>query len=342
MHMARKLLGLALAAFIATLAWADEIALNPRHPDRYVVVPGDTLWDISKRFLRDPWLWPEVWQVNPQIENPHLIYPGDVITLVYVNGKPQLKVQRGPATVKLSPKARPERIDKAIPTIPLDAIRQFLTRPLVVGKKDLEKAAYVLSSPERRIVVGAGDRIYARGLASDGPGRYSVFRPGDEFVDPETGESLGWEAIYAGEARMERFGDPATLHLVETTREITPGYRLLPVGEEEVHINFLPHGPKDEIHGQILSVLGGVSQIGQYQVVVINRGTRENMEVGHVLRVRQAGETMRDPFSKNEKVRLPDEDAGLMMVFRTFEKVSYGLIMEATRPIHVGDIVTNP
>jgi len=191
--------------------------------------------------------------------------------------------------------------------------------------------------------MGAGDRIYARGLASDCLGRYSIFIPGEEFVDPDTGESLGWEAVYAGEARVERFGDPATLKLVETAREINPGDRLLPVGEEEVHINFLPHGPRDKVKGRIISVLGGVSQIGQYQIVVINRGTRENMEVGHVLRVRQAGETIRDPFAnRNETVRLPDEDAGLMMVFRTFEKVSYGLIMEATRPIHVGDIVTNP
>ncbi|WJW75620.1 LysM peptidoglycan-binding domain-containing protein [Thiohalobacter sp. IOR34] len=341
--MARKLFGFILAACFTVLSWADEIALNPDHPERYVVVPGDTLWDISARFLRDPWLWPEVWYANPQIENPHLIYPGDVIRLVYVDGRPQLRVERGRPTVKLSPHARVTRIDQAIPTIPIDAIRQFLTQPLVVSEETLKAAPYVLDSPDEHIVTGAGDRIYVRGISSNAYGRYNLFRPGEPFTDPETGELLGHEAVYVGDARVQRFGDPATLTLTRTSREVNIGDRLMPVEEDEIHLSFLPHPPQPGLRGQIISVLDGVSQIGQYQVVVINRGKREGMEVGHVLRVMQAGETIRDRIAGGkEKVRLPDEEAGLMLVFRTFDKVSFGLIMEATRPIHVLDIVTTP
>ena len=342
--MANKFLGLVFASLLAAPALADDITLNPNHPDSYVVVKGDTLWDISGRFLREPWLWPEVWHVNPQIANPHLIYPGDVITLVYVDGKPQLRVKRGQQTVKLSPTAREERLDRAIPTIPIDAIKQFLTQPLVVGEGELEAAPYVVESADEHLVAGAGNRIYVRGITDTTAGRYNLYKPGDELIDPDTQEMLGIQAIYLGESTVQKMGDPATLVLERTTREVGIGDRLKPISQEEIHASFLPHPPAADIKGRILAVLDGVSQIGSYQVVAISRGTREGMEVGHVLRVQQAGQEVKDKVTEtpNDKVTLPDEDAGLVMLFRTFEKVSYGLVMEATRPIHVLDYVTTP
>jgi len=338
-----KSLALALA-LLATAAYADQVVLKDGHPDRYVVVKGDTLWDISERFLNSPWLWPEVWYVNPQIENPHLIYPGDVINLVYVDGKPQLRVQRGKGTYKLSPQARVERLDEAIPTIPVDAIQQFLTQPLVADEDTLKDAPYVVSSADEHLITGAGDRVYVRGLKSGAGNRYNIFRPGDPYMDPDTGELLGYEALYLGEARLEKFGDPATLKLKRTTREINIGDRLMPMNQEDVHAYFTPHSPEKEIDGTIISVVDGVSQIGQYQVVVLNRGTREGVDVGTVFQIYQTGDIIADQVSEapTDVVKLPDEKAGLLMVFRTFDKVSFGLIMKATSALHVGDRIRTP
>jgi hypothetical protein len=334
-------LGLAL---LATTAYADQVVLKDGHPDRYVVVKGDTLWDISERFLNSPWLWPEVWYVNPQIRNPHLIYPGDVITLTYVDGKPQLRVERGTGTYKLSPTARAERLDRAIPTIPIDAIRQFLTQPLVAEEDTLRTAAYVVSSADEHLIVGAGDRVYVRGISADQGDRYNIFRPGDAYKDPQTGEILGYEALYLGDASAETFADPSTLALIRTTREINIGDRVMPMTQEDVFAYFTPHSADTEIDGTIISVVDGVSQIGQYQVVVLNRGLRENVDVGTVFQIMQAGEVIADQVStaRNATVRLPDEKAGTLMVFRTFDKVSFGLVLQASSALHVGDRVRTP
>jgi len=333
-------------AFLATAAYADQVALKEGHPDRYVVVKGDTLWDISETFLDSPWLWPEIWYVNPQIDNPHLIYPGDVINLVYVDGKPQLRVQRGKGTFKLSPKARAERLDTAIPTIPIDAIQQFLTQPLVADQSTMEDAAYVVSSADEHLIVGAGDRVYVRGLKDDEGDRFHIFRPGDAYLDPASGEVLGYEALYLGDATAQKFGDPATLKLTRTTREINIGDRVMPMTQEDVYAYFTPHSPDEEIEGTIISVVDGVSQIGQYQIVVLNRGTREGVDVGTVFEIYQTGELIVDQIKnkteRNANIKLPDEKAGILMVFRTFDKVSFGLIMKATSALHVGDTVRTP
>jgi hypothetical protein len=332
------------AALLATAAYADQVVLKDGHPDRYTVVKGDTLWDISARFLKSPWLWPEVWYVNPQIENPHLIYPGDIINLVYVNGKPQLRVQRGKGTFKLEPHARIERLDKAIPTIPIDAIHQFLTQPLVADEDTLKSAAYVVSSADEHLITGAGDRVYVRGLKPSEGNRYSIFRPGAPYKDPDTGEILGYEAMYLGDATAQKFGDPSTLKLTRTTREINIGDRVMPMTQEDVYAYFTPHTSKNPIDGTIISVVDGVSQIGQFQVVVLNRGTREGVDVGTVFKIYEAGDTIPDQVTekRGDVVKLPDEEAGVLMVFRTFRKVSFGLIMEASSALHVGDHVRTP
>jgi len=338
----KKLFAMVFALLLAGQLLAADIVLNPEHPDRYVVVRGDTLWDISAMFLRDPWLWPEVWHVNPQIENPHLIYPGDILTLVYVNGKPQLHLSRG--DLKLSPRIRSESLDNAIPTIPLDAIRQFLTRSIVVDENELHSAPYVVQSADEHVISGAGDRVYVRGIKGRDNALFDIFEPGDAYIDPDTGEVLGYAALFIGSGPVQQFGDPATILLTETTQEVRAGYRLRPADNRDPVLHFQPHPTPPDTEGHIISVIGGVTQIGQFNVVAIDLGTREGMETGHVMRIFQQGETIRDRFSDNrrERVKLPDEDAGVVMIFRTFEKVSFGLIMEATRAIHINDYVRTP
>ncbi len=322
----------------------SDVALNPAHPERYVVVKGDTLWDISARFLRDPWLWPEVWYANPEIANPHLIYPGDVISLVYIDGKPRLLLERGAGKKdKLSPRVRAVPLDQAIPTIPTEAIRQFLSRTRVLSAEEIANAAYILRSPNGHILSGAGDRIYARRVPNDAS-QFSVFHPSIEYRDPETQESLGYEALFVADATLERSGNPATLTLLRSDREALVGDRLFPQTEVELDPFFQPRAPDRAIEGRILSVLDGVSQIGQYQVVALNRGTREGLAPGHVLAVYQVGGTILDPVTPepDDSVALPDEQAGLVMVFRSFERVSFALVMRATQAIHVLDKVRNP
>lgn len=326
-----------------TASASSSVALNPAHPDEYTVVKGDTLWDISARFLSKPWLWPEVWYANPQIQNPHLIYPGDVISLVYVNGRPQLRLRRGGGTDKLSPQVRSTPLDSAIPTIPIDAIQQFLNHSRVFSQQDLDAAPYIVESADEHLITGAGDRVYVRRLPSAATSRYSVYRPGQVYRDPDTKEQLGVEGLYIGDANLQRFGDPSTLQLVRTTREAKIGDRLFPVDADEIQRNFMPHAPAD-MHGRIISVVDGVTQIGQHQVVVLNRGARDGLEVGHVLAISQAGARVADKVSgkRGEMVTLPDERAGVLMVFRTFDRVSYALVMSATRAIHVLDKVDTP
>ncbi len=326
-------------------------AFKPDYPDRYVVVKGDTLWDIASRFLKDPWLWPQVWQINPKIRNPHLIYPGDVIVLYYVDGKPYLTLEgvagvvppKGIETVKLSPKVRYESLEKAIDTIPRSAIGPFLYRPRVVSKEEIEDAPYIVSSYEEHLISGTGNRVYAKKVTSDAIVQYGVIRPGEVYRDPDTNEVLGYEVVRVAAARVVRAGDPTTLTLVDAKREVLNGDLLLPSEEGELDFNFVPQPPRGAVNGKIISVFDGVSQIGQYNVVVLNRGKRDGMVPGTVLAIYQAGKKVADPQgSSTSWVTLPDERAGVLMVFRTYEKVSYALVMRATRAIHVYDRVTNP
>ncbi len=343
LKLAGFLLGLIFSVGILA---AEPVVLNPAHPDRYVVVKGDTLWDIAGRFLRDPWRWPEVWHVNPQIENPHLIYPGDTIILTYVDGRPRLRLQRGPGSgvVKLSPRVRSTPLDTAIPVIPMDAIRPFLTRPYVLGQKDLDKAPYVVSFADEHIVAATDNRIYVRAIGTAEHNKYDVVRPGKPYRDADTDEILGYEALLIGSARLERTGDPATLYLLQTDLETQVGDRLLPVVQDTPQRNFAPKAPASDIRGNIIGVLNGVTQIGQHNVVVLDRGAEDGLQVGDVLAIDRRGETIPDPVTPDrfDEVTLPDEKAGTLMVFRTFPRVSFGLVMSATMAIHVLDRVHNP
>jgi len=328
-------------------AAADQIALRANHPDRYVVVKGDTLWDISARFLETPWRWPEVWSFNPQIKNPHLIYPGDVVSLVYdEQGRPMLKVDRGQPTVKLSPKVRATRVDAPISTIPLNAIQQFLGHPQVLSEREINNAAYIVASSDGHLIAGKGDNIYVRGLIAGGDTEFSVIRIGDAYRNEgaKPGDILGYEAIHVADAKVESFGDPSTLRIVDSSREVIVGDRLLPKRAIGFDQTFIPHPPDNPIDGQIIDVVDGVSRIGQYQTVVLNKGESDGIETGHVLAVFQSGNKVRDPRAGagSEVVTLPDIKAGLVMVIRSFELVSYAMVMESDRDMRIYDYVRNP
>ena len=328
-----------------------ESPLRSDHPERYVVQKGDTLWGISGKFLRDPWMWPNIWQANPQVQNPHLIYPGDTIGLIYVDGKPQLRIDRGRPLVKLSPQGRESPIKQAIPVIPSEAIRPFLSKHRIVSKNELEQAPYVVAAVGERVVTGAGDKIYVQGHKSIDHQNFMLVRSGDTYLDPLTKEVLGFEALYVGDTKLQRHGDPATHFIRSTSREVLIGDRVLPAADDSYRDNFVPRAPSKALQGHIIAVMEGVRQIGQHQVVVINRGTRDGLDVGHILAVYQIGKTIVDPVA-NEKskrknkskktVQLPDERAGILMVFRTFEKLSYALVMSATTNMTVMDVVKNP
>jgi len=338
----RHLLLLLLSALLGMPAFADNL-LRDGHPQRYTVVKGDTLWDIAGRFLRSPWRWPDIWHVNPQVKNPHLIYPGDILELVYVDGKPQLRLTRGPSHIKLSPEIRSRPWDGAIPTIPVDAISPFLTLPYVLNEGEGETLPYIVSFADRHIIGGAGQKAYVRSVDQKGV-KFHVVRPGEAYRDAETGEILGYQATYIGRVESLRTGDPGTVFFNNTERESLIGDRLVSVETERPWTNFIPKRPNGDIEGSIISVVDGLTQIGQYNVVVIDRGERDGLTAGDVLRIDQRGATIRDIVVSRgtEKVTLPDEQAGLLMVFRTFERVSYGLVMNATSPLHVLDRVRTP
>lgn len=343
----RKLLSAVFVfSFLGLQVAMAQPELKSGHPDRYTVVRGDTLWGIASRFLDNPWLWPEIWHANPQIDNPHLIYPGDVIGLVYVDGKPRLTtvsrtVKMSPEVTKLEPQVRVMPLDSAIPAIPLDVIAPFLNDSRIMSPEQLEAAPYVLEGKDGRLVSGAGDIIYARGNAR-GRDNLGIYRAGASYRDPKTNEFLGLEARSIGQGQVRSVnGDILTVLLQRTRTNVSQGDRLLETEDRPINASFQPSRPEQEIRGQMIAVMDGVSQIGQYAVVVLNRGEREGLKVGNVLAVYKKGNLVRDPV-RQEMVELPAERAGLLMVFRTFEKLSYGLVLRAERPLALLDEVRNP
>ncbi|MBX2808292.1 MAG: LysM peptidoglycan-binding domain-containing protein [Cellvibrionaceae bacterium] len=354
-YIARGLF-LLLACVLSFNVTAQDSLLRDDIPERYIVKTGDTLWDISKTFLKTPWHWPEVWHLNPQINNPHLIFPGDVISLIYIDGRPLLTVDRTLHLTPLEtrpfvaervrPKIREQVLSDAIPAIPLDQINSFLSRSRVVDQGVLEAAPYVVSGQESRLILGVGDRLYARGQFADTIPSYGIYRRGENYIDPETEEILGVEALDVGAANIGAIdGDIATLSITRSTRDVRIGDRIMPSAYRLIEPTFFPSAPATDINGHIISVEGGVSQVAMLDVIAINRGIRDKISVGNVLNIFKSGEVIEDPLvtdPKARRVKLPDEHAGLLMVFQTFEKMSLAIVLEADRGIRVGDLVRNP
>jgi hypothetical protein len=390
--------------------------LQPDAPNEYTVVKGDTLWGISGRFLKDPWKWPQIWEMNrDQIKDPHWIYPGNVIRLDRSGDSPRLTmgggggpggtggVDGGPSggteaqaqsnVVVLDPRVRVERLDTAIPTIPGSVIAPFLNQPLVVEVGGLDNAPTILATEESRVVVAEGDTAYADRIGTAAAINWQVYRIGNTLRDPDTGEVLGLEARYLGDARVRRFGNPTTLEITKARQEINRGDRLAPARETSFPA-YVPRAPDKPIRAVIMAVDEGVSELGQYQVVSINRGSRDGIEVGYVLAsyhrgavVTSSGQVRHEPLFEGSSMawlpklawwnksaeakpvpvvpdsprpaesadtatagarldgstfRLPDERNGLVIVFRVFQKMSYGLVVKTTKPIYVGDVLQTP
>ncbi len=344
--MRKVLLGIVLSCLFSFSAFgATEDVVKSGHPQSYTVKRGDTLWDIASMFLSKPWMWPEIWHVNPEIQNPHKIYPGDVINLVYVDGKPRLVLGKrgdGGRTIRLSPKIRSTPIDTAIPSIPLNAISSFLKRSRIIDNTDgVSKAPYVIASRQERIVTGAGDVIYARGQFPEDAKAMGVFRKGRDYTDPKTKEYLGTVVHDIGVAKIKSVsGDVGTVSITESNQEIRVGDRLLETEETAVQPTFYPSAPKQTVEGEILSVIGGVTQIGQFDNVLINLGGRNGVMSGTVLSINRVA-IVHDKIAK-QKVELPPEHVGTLMVYKAFDKMSYGIVLKALQPINTGDMVTNP
>lgn len=327
--------------FLVALSAFAQAPFNDNVPDKYVVKKGDTLWGIAAFFLQKPWVWPEIWHVNPQIANPHLIYPGDEVRLIYIDGKPRLTLNRG-RDVKLDPSVREVPHGAAIPAIPLDVVDTFLTKTRVVAPGELEAAPYVVAGHEKSVITGAGADFYVRGQVPAEQSFWGVYRNGGSYVDPETGELLGIRAQDIGSGKLKATeGEILTLAATRTTEEIRIGDRILPPEDRKIETVFYPSAPPAGIHGVIMAVEGGVHNIGHLDVVAINRGERDGIKIGNTLAIYKAGEVVRDRIAENV-VTLPAERAGLLMIFRTFEKMSFGLVMHASRPLKVKDLVREP
>ncbi|MDZ7594588.1 MAG: LysM peptidoglycan-binding domain-containing protein [Thiobacillus sp.] len=297
---------IALALLLSMPAMADTLKLRDNAPDSYVVVKGDTLWDISGRFLKDPWRWPQIWNLNrAEIKNPHWIYPGDLIVLDRSGKEPRLSLVRGGKngmrTVKLSPGVRTADIDgDAIQSIPIRVIHPFLSQPRVVPQGAFDDAPFILGSNTERVVLAAGDDAFATG-GKDGVTRWNVLRPGKALKDPETGEVLGYEVEYLGDARTLVAGAPQKIRITQSAQEILPRDKLVEA-DDSTTFEYMPHAPEGKISGRIISAYGGLTDSGRYQTVVINRGSRDGLEPGHVLSVFREGQAV--TLTRDEKDRM--------------------------------------
>jgi LysM repeat protein len=331
-------------------------AINPSAPMRYTVKRGDTLWGISTMYLRDPWMWPEIWYDNPQVSNPHRIYPGDTLVLAYTaNGQPQIHVERGVDggdAVRLEPSLRSTPLEGAIPTIPYSAIAAFLSRPTIVSASEVAHAPHVIAFRDEHQAGGSGNDVYVRGIDAPVGARFTVIHVGEKLHDPDNGHLLGYEGLYTATAVVVRPGDPAKLQLLDSERETLRGDVLFAV-KEGTPLNFVPRAPTQPVRGRIITVVDDVHLIGQYNIVAINRGTNHGVDAGTVLAVDQAGELVPDrgPASYDSwghsdtfahHVRLPEERAGTVLVFKAFDRMSYALVVGASEQMRVADIVRNP
>jgi LysM repeat protein len=329
---------------------------NPTAPMHYTVKRGDTLWSIASMYLKDPWLWPEVWIINPQVPNPHLIYPGDKLALAYgAGGRMEVRLEQAGAT-RLDPRLRSDPLANAIPTIPYSAIAAFLSRPTLMSDDEMRRAPYVLAMRDMHQVAGNDIEVYVRKLQAGENSRFAVMHIATPLVDPDDGKVLGYEGIYTATALVKRPGEPAKAVLIDPARETLAGDRLMS-SDNEVPINFTPAAPSSDVHGRIMDVVGGTDLVGQWYVVAINRGKHHGIEPGNVLAVDKEGDVVRDLYENGRslmntttgfsttfapRVKLPDERAGTLLVFKVYDRMSYGLIVGASNIIHIGAPVHNP
>lgn len=348
------MLGGVLLLLQGTLAWADNGTpqLREDHPQEYIVKSGDSLWSISARFLRDPWRWPEVWEINPDIANPNLIYPGDRVVLRRDgNGQPRLRVERtvttapaqagGLPVVRLSPKVRVEELEpEPVPVVNMLSVRTFVKQIKVLNKEELKTSAYVQASAEKRLLgASAGDLIYVGQLPSSESLQYGIYQLGNTYRNHKK-KVIGYELVRVATAKIQRYGSPSVLRLETTSREVREGDLVFAdVGNEEPY--FIPHAAPAKLKGRIISVIDGVANIGQYQMVTLDMGSKQGVEPGHIFLVARHAEETRDPRSR-KMVKGYDQRAGILLVYQVYDGVSFALVMEADRPMHIHDTVLAP
>jgi len=309
-------------------------------PDRYTVVKGDTLWDISGKFFKDPWKWPRIWNMNKDtIKNPHWIYPGDVIVLDRTTGTLGIGQAGGNEVVKLSPKVREEANEHdAILSIPANAIEPFLSQPLAIEENQLANAPTFVGLREGHVILGADDIGYVKGLSEEKGSKWQVYRPGKAYTDPDTKELLGYEAVYLGDVDVTKFGPVSTVYVTKAENEINRGDRLVAPSPASVN-HYLPRAPEGKISASVISIYGGVSQAGQNTIVTLSKGARDGLENGHVLALYSKGNVIEH---EGQEYTLPYERYGLFFVFRVFNKVSYALVMQTHLPVQLLDRAKTP
>lgn len=336
-----RIISALLLSFSTACALAQDarpLQLADNAPDRHIVVPGDTLWGISGKFLKEPYRWPELWRMNKeQVKNPHRIYPGQVLVLDRSGTHPQLRLE----TVKASPRVHAEQLSRAIPSIPQNIVEPFLSQPLIVEEDGLKDAPKIVATQEDRVYIGPGGRAYVSGMKGKSK-TWQVFRPARPVLDPETREVIGHEAFYLGTATLTAEGDPATVDITTAVQEIGVNDRLVPAPRADI-INYAPRVPDKPIQGQVAAIYGGVKESGRHSVITLNRGRRDGLETGHVLAIyRNGGERLYRDGNETTSIKLPPERYGLVFVFRVFDRISYALVMDVTRPVVVSDIVRTP
>lgn len=338
----RKIIVLLLLLVHCSFGYAEIIALRDHHPNRYVVQQGDTLWQIANKFLQKPWQWKKIWRNNPHIKNPDKIYPGAVLELHQYNGYPAIEVTRK-GTIRLSPRIRKEAVDDAILAIPLNIIRPFLTGSQVVNDDLFYSAPYIFAFANERMLAAAGSKVYVTGLGYAKKNQaFSIYRKKEIYLQPKTAEFLGLNALYIGDAVVVSKGEPATLLVTKMTQDVHAGDRILTTDKHKFSYYFLPQPPTHKVDGVIIGLFDGITQVGGNQVVAINRGAADRLAAGDVLAIYNGSEIYEDPHHKHKVLEAPNERIGELMVFRTFDRVSFALVMRATHPIRILDWVTNP
>jgi hypothetical protein len=365
--IASSLLSACLTLLVAGVAYAQQVQLQDNPPDRYTVQKGDTLWGIAGRFLKQPWRWPDLWRMNrDQIKNPHWIYPGDVVVLDRSDGQPRLTLERGSAvaadtTTRLSPTIRVSPLgETAIPSIPASDIEPYLSRPIVTGPEGLPLAGHIIAARDQRVVRGQGDSVYAVNVPETAGTEWLVYRPGKVLRSYDSNEFLGNELRFLGTAHVERFGEVSTLRITSAKEEIVYGDLVVPAPREEL-VNYVPHAPAQDVDGRIIALANDSVETGRGYLVTLDRGSRDGIEVGHVLAIYHPAPVIPDPrpyegpdvLSKlmdqtraivppQHYLNLPAERSGLLFVFRVFDKLSYAIVLNTTEPIVVGDVVRKP
>lgn len=336
--MFKPIISLLLAIGLSAPAWADTLALREDAPERYVVKRGDTLWDISAKYLKSPWKWPLLWHMNQEeVRNPHLIFPGETLVLDMVDGQPRLR-REGSRVVKLSPQVRTEALDAAISTIPAKMIEPFLARPLLLDDPaEYAAAPRIVAGQDNRVILSGTDIAYAQGVTSGGT--WQSYRLGRTLSDPDTKEVLGHELTYGGELNVKKLDTITTLTVTKVAEEVLLGDRLMRRTQAPV-LQYAPHEAPATLQGRVISAYNGVNEIGQNYNVVINRGQREGVEVGHVFGIYRAPSMIE--LAPKQMVPLPTEQVGQLIVYRVFHKASYALVVSATQPVIVGDRIAKP